>query len=338
MEAPVVLSTYYEGIQEAMRVFTNNLITHPIIKPLLKRLKKKKKYTTWKKWWRKNYGVVLVPVLVGGVVSFMWYKIKVKLSEEAIQHFIMEHYPLDIYDILQLRRNNFLSTRDVYAFKLLMDSETFNSPIPSQSSSSPLFTSSPSSSSSSSSSSSPLFTLSSSSLDPYGLGPQPRLSFELFEQFFSNSFLRPIHDSELLARLFSSLFKDEYNHLGLREWFVLLAMMSTGSQQERLGLCFDVLDSDHDGRIYYHEFCGFLLLITTMGWSYAKQTYVRDALFPPTFRRTTPQEMAHLLLLHVGVAPVRHRWASFWEGDEEEEGEDPMVDRETFLALPLALV
>jgi len=310
--------TYYEGLQEAIQRLKENFITLPFIKPIIKatfRKYKKKKHTTWRKWWRKNSGVVILPVLVGGVVSFMWYNIKVKLSEEQIQHFIMEHYPLDIYDILQLRRNNYLSTRDVYAFKLLMDSESMQNPFPA----SPF---SPSSSSSSS-----------SSLDPYGLGPQPRLSFELFSHHYHTFFNRPIHDTDLLTRLFSSLFKDEYQSLGLREWFILLAMITTGSHPDRLSLCFDILDSDHDHSITYTEFCGFLLLITTMGWCYAKQTYVRDTLFPPSFRRTTPQEMAHLLL---GVVPVRQ---SFWDGGAyEEDNEDPMVDRETFISLPLALV
>jgi len=113
-------------------------------------------------------------------------------------------------------------------------------------------------------------------------------------------------------------------------------MISTGTQSDRLSLCFDVLDADQDQRISYNEFCGFLLLITTMGWSYAKQTYVRDTFFPPSFRRTTPQEMANLLLLHVGVVPVR-RWTGLWDGSEEDEG-DPYLDRETFISLPLSLV
>lgn len=95
---------------------------------------------------------------------------------------------------------------------------------------------------------------------------------------------------------------------------------------------FAILDRDNDNIITFREFCGFLHLITSIGWSYSKQTYTRSGglLFSTSYRRTTPSEMAELLLSN-----VREARGDVWtEYDEVESG----VDWECFKLLSLSLV
>lgn len=94
---------------------------------------------------------------------------------------------------------------------------------------------------------------------------------------------------------------DNGGRVGLAEWIIVLAMISIGSPTDRVQLAFSAMDRDNDGIITYSELCGFVHVVTSVGWCYAKQTYTQSKTFPPRFRRTTPQEIATLLLQEAGL-------------------------------------
>jgi len=138
--------------------------------------------------------------------------------------------------------------------------------------------------------------------EEYGFDPmQVRLTFEQLQRHFSEYFSRPLRDTFLLNEVFKRLKKDEEGKVGLCECMIILAMISIGKPSERQSLAFSAMDTDGDGIISLSELTAFVEVITSIGWCYARQTYLRSYVFPPRFRRTDPKEMTSLLLKSVGV-------------------------------------
>jgi Ca2+-binding EF-hand superfamily protein len=78
-------------------------------------------------------------------------------------------------------------------------------------------------------------------------------------------------------------FGENVEQLEVREWLLILTMLTNASAHQRKVLSFAILDEDDDGSITAEDFEALVRVATSVGWCYDTKMYKRVSKWPPDF-------------------------------------------------------